>query len=134
MLESETGKVTNKINSEIDSLTERIIPCIIKVHQTLGPGFLESIYRNALIIELDRFGLRAKMEKAIPVYYEGTEVGRHRLDILVEDVVILELKTVEHLGKSHYAQIRSYLKASGLKVGMLVNFAKDRADFRRVEA
>ncbi len=114
-------------------LTERIIQCIIKVHQTLGPGFLETIYRKAMIIELAKQKLIAETEKEIVVYYEGEEVGRHRLDIFVENKVIVELKTVEELSKAHYAQVRSYLKATGKEVAILVNFAKEKADFRRVE-
>jgi len=116
-----------------DKLTELIIKGIIKVHQILGPGFLESIYRKALIIELRKQGVRAETEKEIMVYYEGENIGRHRLDILVEDKVIIELKTVEELSKAHYAQVRSYLKATELRVAILVNFAKEKADFRRIE-
>ena len=118
---------------ENDSLTGQIINAIITVHQKLGPGFMENIYRNALTIELRKRGLDIKPEKEITVYYDGEIVGIHRLDILVEDAVVLELKTVETLHKSHYAQIRSYLKASGCKIGLLVNFAGETADFRRVD-
>ena len=84
------------------------------------------------MIELRKSGLSAETEKEILVRYEGEEVGRHRLDILVESAVILELKTVEELARIHYDQLRSYLKASGLSLGILVNFAKEKADFRRV--
>lgn len=118
---------------ERDALTREVIRCIIKVHRTLGPGFLESVYRKALLVELRNQGLLAETEKEITVYYQGSEVGIHRLDILVQNSIIIELKTVDSLGKIHYAQIRSYLKAANLEVGILVNFAKERADFRRVE-
>ncbi|MEW6621260.1 MAG: GxxExxY protein, partial [bacterium] len=84
-------------------LTEIIIQCIIKVHQTLDPGFLESIYRRAMVIELTKQGLRVETKKEILIYYEGEEIGKHRLDILVESKVIVELKTVEELSKAHYA-------------------------------
>jgi GxxExxY protein len=114
-------------------LTAVIIQSIIKVHQTLGPGFLESIYREALLREMSRRQLRVEKEKKIKVYYEGEEVGEHRLDILVENLVIVELKTVEDLSKAHYAQVRSYLKATNLELAILVNFAKERADYRRIE-
>ena len=90
-----------------NELSETIIGCIIKVHQTLGPGFLESVYRPALMIELRKSGLNAETEKEIQVRYEGEEVGRHRLDILVESTVIVELKTVEELARIHYDQLRS---------------------------
>ncbi len=122
-----------EIEYEKDKLTELIIQSIIRVHQILGPGFLESIYCKALMIELRKQGLNVETEKEAVVYYEAEEVGRHRLDIVVEDRVIIELKTVEELSKAHYAQVRSYLKATGLKIGLLVNFAKEKADFRRIE-
>jgi GxxExxY protein len=116
-----------------EELTGNIIECIIAVHQTLGPGFLESIYRRALLIEMRKKGLAAETEKEVIIYYDGEEVGRHRLDILAEDRVVVELKTVESLSKAHYAQVRSYLKATDLELGLLVNFAGEKADFRRVE-
>lgn len=116
-----------------DELTGRVIQCIIEVHQTLGPGFLESVYRRAMLIELRRQGLGADTEKVVVVYYAGEEVGRHRIDILVEEQLILELKTVEALCKAHYAQVRSYLRATRLETALLINFATDRADFRRVQ-
>lgn len=122
------------MNSKFDDeLTRRIIACIITVHNTLGPGFLENVYHNALILELRKQGLNVETEKEVIIYYSGQEVGRHRLDILVESAVIVELKAVEELSGAHYAQVRSYLKATDLKVGLLVNFAKERADIRRVE-
>jgi GxxExxY protein len=116
-----------------DRLTDRIIHCIIRVHQILGPGFVESVYRRALLIELRKTRLAVETEKEIVVLYGGYTVGRHRLDIVVEDKVILELKAVDSLNAAHYAQLRSYLKATGLKHGLLINFADDRADFRRVD-
>lgn len=116
-----------------DKITERIINCIIKVHQTLGPGFLENIYRKSLIIELRKNNLKFENEKEIIVSYEGIEVGRHRLDLLVENKIVIELKTVDELSKAHYAQLKSYLKATGLQVGILVNFSAAKADYRRVE-
>jgi GxxExxY protein len=85
------------------------------------------------MIELKKCNFTADTEKEVIVYYEGEEVGRHRLDILVESRVIVELKTVEEISKAHYAQVRSYLKATGFAVAILVNFAKEKADFRRIE-
>ena len=72
-------------------------------------------------------------EKEVTVYYDGKEIGRHRLDLVVGGKVIVELKTVEELSKAHYTQVRSYVKATGLKTALLVNFAKEKADFRRIE-
>lgn len=117
-----------------DRLSGRIIHCIIKVHQTLGPGFLESVYRRALIVELRKQHLAIEVEKEIRILYDGVQVGTHRLDLLVDGRVIVELKTVEALSKAHYAQVRSYLVATGMKLALLVNFAEERADFRRIEA
>ena len=115
-----------------DELTDKVIWCIITVHQTLGPGFLENIYRRALLLELRKRGVSAEPEREIPVYYDGQQIGRHRLDFLIDDQIILEIKTVENLSRAHYAQVRSYLKATGLSLALLVNFADERADFRRV--
>jgi GxxExxY protein len=117
-----------------DKLTERIIQCIVRVHRILGPGFLEKVYRRALLFELREQGLTTETEKPFVVYYGGKAVGRHRLDLVVEGQVILELKTVECLSKAHYAQVRSYLKASGLPLALLVNSSEELADFRRIEA
>ncbi|MBI4564228.1 MAG: GxxExxY protein [Planctomycetes bacterium] len=124
---------TEKPDPEDYELTEKIIKCIIKVHQTLGPGFLERVYKNALLIELRKSGLKAEEEREFKVFYEGQDVGCHSLDLLVEGKVIVELKTVEELSRIHYATVRSYLKAAGLRSGLLVNYSKEKADFRRVE-
>jgi GxxExxY protein len=121
------------VESGRTGLTEGIIRCIIAVHRTLGPGFLETVYRRALVLELRKQGLTATVEKEIVIYYDGQEVGRHRLDLLVEGRVIVEVKTVENLGRAHYAQVRSYLAATGLRLALLINFAGERADFRRVQ-
>ena len=99
----------------------------------MGPGFLENLYRRALLIEMEKTGLTADTEKEVTIYYSGVVIGIHRLDLLVEKSVIVELKTVDNLSRAHYAQVRSYLKATGLRVAILVNFAKERADFRRIE-
>jgi GxxExxY protein len=117
-----------------DALTNRIIYCVIRVHQALGPGFLEKVYRRALAIELRKQGLDAEAEKEVVVYYDGQVIGRHYLDFLVQGQVIVEIKTVDAFSKAHYAQMRSYLRATGLCVALLVNFSDQRADFRRVEA
>lgn len=114
-------------------ITEKVIQAVIRVHKSLGPGFLERIYHNALILELSKASLPIESEKEIVVRYDQQEVGKHRLDLVVADRVIVELKTVEDLSQAHYAQVRSYLRASGLSVGLLINFARERADFRRVE-
>jgi GxxExxY protein len=119
--------------AEAQAISARIIAAIIRVHQTLGPGFIEIIYRRALAIEMRKDGLEVQAEVLIPIYYDGIQIGRHRLDLLVEKQVIVEVKTVEGLGRASYAQVRSYLKATGLDHAFLVNFAGVRADFRRVD-
>lgn len=116
-----------------EALTQQIIGCVVKVHRTLGPGFLESIYRRALCIELCRTGLKVEAEKPVPVFYEQQEVGLHRLDLVVEDTIVLELKAVSDLVAAHYEQLRSYLRASKHEVGLLINFGRERSDFRRIE-
>ena len=129
---SEMGR-RDEMEYRRDKLTASIIAAIIRVHQVLGPGFLESIYRNALVLELRKNRLTVETEKEITIIYSGIEVGRHRLDVLVACRVILELKAVQELNLTHYAQLRSYLRAPGLRTGLLVNFFKSHADYRRVE-
>ncbi len=118
----------------IGGITEEVIGCVIRVHSVLGPGFVERIYKRALQIELQKRGLRTEVEKEMVVRYDGQVVGRHRIDLLVEGELIIELKTVEALSRAHYAQVRSYLKAARLNVALLVNFATPTADFRRIES
>jgi GxxExxY protein len=116
-----------------EEITERIIACVAEVHQTLGPGFLESVYRNALVLELGKAALHVETEKEVVVRYLGEEVGRHRLDLVVEAAIVVELKAVADLVAVHYEQLRSYLRATGMEVGLLVNFGRERWDVRRVE-
>ena len=127
-------KVPSEPREISDVLTDRIIGCIITVHRKLGPGFLECVYRKALMIELRKAALQAKTEHEVKITYDGQVVGIHRLDILVENQVILELKTVDALAPEHYSQVRSYLKATDLKRALLVNFSKAVSDFRRIES
>lgn len=128
------GEMGRRVEFEEQELTDVIIGCVIRVHKELGPGFLESVYRRALLIELKKAGISTESEKEVVVYYDGQQVGKHRLDVVVEEKVVLELKVVESLCGAHYAQVRAYLKATGLKAGLLVNFLKTRSDFRRVAA
>lgn len=86
------------------------------------------------MIELRKAGLAVEHEREIRVFYDGLEVGLHRLDIVVERRVIVELKTVDRLAPAHYAQVRSYLRATGLRLALLVNFALEKSDFRRIES
>ena len=116
-----------------EDLTEKIISACISVHKELGPGFLEGIYHNALKVEFTRSKLFFESEKELKVYYRGVEVGIHKIDLLVEHEVIVELKTVEVLNKKYYAQVRSYLAALNKEVGLLINFSGYSVDIRSVE-
>jgi GxxExxY protein len=98
----------------------------------LGPGFVESIYENALICELVKGGLRVDRQKLVDVRYKGEHVGEHRLDLLVEDAVIVENKTVSELNDNHFAQVLSYLKATEKKIALLLNFAGNKLRVKRV--
>jgi len=103
-------------------LTEEIIKAAYKVHNALGFGFLEKVYQNALMIELKRMGLKVTSEMPIKVYYRNEIVGEYIADIIVADKVILELKAVKDLAEIHEVQLVNYLKATGIKVGLLINF------------
>jgi GxxExxY protein len=115
-----------------EDLTSRIIACAIEVHKVLGPGFLESIYETALAIELRRAGLRVEQQKTIPLTYREISIGEHRLDLLVEGKIVVELKAISALEDIHFAIVRSYLKAAGLEHGLLFNFAKIPLTVKRV--
>ena len=105
-----------------DDLTEKIIGCAYKVHNTLGPGFLERVYENALRIELEKLGLRVKQQEPINVIYDGQIVGEYYADLWVNESVIVELKAVQVLVKEHEVQLVNYLTATGVDAGLLINF------------
>jgi GxxExxY protein len=115
-----------------EALSKKIIGCAINVHKTLGPGFLESIYEQALMIEMSENGLRYESQKEIGITYRAVKVGIHRLDLVVEDTIIVELKATRELADLHLAQLRSYLKAANLKVGLMINFSKPTLEVKRV--
>jgi GxxExxY protein len=119
---------------EHEALTERIIGAAIEVHRRLGPGFLESVYEKALIIELKKRGLALRDQMVVIVEYDGEEVGRHRLDLFVEDTIVVDLKTIKNLEPIHFAVVRSQLKAVGRQHGLLLNFAKTTLEPKRVIA
>jgi GxxExxY protein len=120
------------MNLELEKLTSKIIECAITVHKKLGPGFLESIYQAAMLLDLVKQGLKVESQKEIKVFYDGKEIGLHRIDLVVEGQVIVELKTVKEFDDSHIAQLLSYLKAADLRVGLLLNFAKAVLKIKRV--
>jgi len=122
----------HKGKHNFEELSKKIIGAAIEVHRALGPGFLESIYEQALKVELVEHDIHYDSQKDIKINYLGVEVGLHRLDLLIENQIIIELKAVKELTDIHFAQLRSYLKATGLKVGLLFNFAKSTLDIKRV--
>ena len=122
----------SKETHQFEELSSRIIGAAIEVHRELGPGFLESIYEEALKIELSKQSMCYDSQKEIKIEYLGVEIGMHRLDLLVEKKIIVELKAVKELTDIHFAQLRSYLKAADLKVGLLLNFAQPTLEIRRV--
>ena len=105
-----------------DPLTRRIIACAIEVHKRLGPGLLEKLYKEAMVIEMELDGLKVDKNVKIPVEYRGKPIGEYFIDLLVNDTVILELKSVERHDPVFEAQILPYMKLTGKKVGLLINF------------
>ena len=107
---------------DIDRLSYDVIGAAMRVHSFFGDGYLEDVYKNALLVELKDLGFETKSEVAIPVDYKGVRVGDYRADIIVEDCLILELKAVTALNKRHEAQVVNYLTATGINDGLLLNF------------
>ncbi len=105
-----------------DDLTQKIIGCAYKVHNALGPGFLEKVYENALKIELEKLGLRVKQQEPINVEYEGQVVGEYYSDLWVDERVVIELKAAQALAKEHEVQLVNYLTATRMDHGLLLNF------------
>jgi GxxExxY protein len=116
-----TGENTGA-KAKADPLTEKIIGCAIAVHRELGPGLLESNYEGALCVEFELAGLRYQRQLVVPVFYKGRQVGENRIDLVVEDAVIVEIKSVERMEAVFEAQLLTYLKITGKRVGLLINF------------
>jgi GxxExxY protein len=125
------GENKTKWEGENDALTERIIGCAMEVHRRLGPGYLESVYEKALLIELGMQDIPCQSQVALPVSYRGQPVGDFVADIVVADAVILELQACQLLHARHEAQLVNYLVATGLDVGLLLNFGCDSLQFKR---
>ena len=119
---------------EHEALTQQIIGAAIEVHKRLGPGFLESIYEGALVIELNKRGLLAEKQVEVTIEYDAQEVGRHRLDLFVERTFVVELKTVKEFEDIHFAIVKSYLRAVNREHGLLLNFARTTLEIKRVVA
>ena len=124
---------TSPGTDQINALSNRIIGCALTVSNTLGTGFLEKVYENALTHELRKNGLRTAQQTPIQVRYDGIVVGDYAADLLVEGMVIVELKAVRTLDRIHMAQCLNYLKATGLEVGLLINFGSPKLEYRRFD-
>ena len=109
-------------DAELNRLTEQVIGLAIEVHRNLGPGLLESVYESALGLEMESAGLLHERQKLLPVSYKGHAVGEFRADFIVENKLLLELKSVERHDPVFEAQVLTYLKISGLRLGLLINF------------
>ena len=119
-------------DEKINDLTYQINGTIFEVSRILGSGFLEKVYENALMVELKKRGITAKNQVPIRVLYKNEIVGEYIADILVHNKVIIELKAVDNLSKLHQAQMLNYLKATGIQVGLLVNFKHPKAEIKRM--
>lgn len=118
--------------NEINLLTEKIIGCAYKVSNHLGTGFLEKVYENALVLEIAKTRLKIEQQKPIQVLYEGSIVGDFFADLLIESIVLVELKTVRNLDEVHIAQCLNYLRATNLKICLLINFGKPKVEIKRI--
>ncbi len=119
-------------SEQINNLTQKIIGCAFTVHNTLGCGFLEKVYENALTHELRKSGLNAKQQHPLPVKYDDELVGDFYADLLVNDAILVELKVVKGLESVHMAQCMNYLKACNLEICLLLNFFRPRLEIKRI--
>ncbi len=123
---------TNENEILYKDLAYKIVGLAMRVHRKLGYGFLEKVYENALMVLFRREGIEAKQQAPITVYFEEEVVGNYYADILVEDKVILELKSVENIIDAHIAQSLNYLKATGLRLAIILNFSKEKLEYKRI--
>ena len=119
-------------HGHLESLTERVLAAVFEVSNTLGAGFLEKVYQRALLQELALRGIRAISQASLAVTYKSQPVGEYFADILVEGVLVIELKCVDRLANEHMAQYLNYLRASGLGLCLLVNFQKPKVEWKRI--
>lgn len=117
------------INKEI---TQKVIGCAMTVHNTLGAGFMETIYQRALSIEMKFAGISFEEEKQIPIYYRNEVVGYRRVDFLIDNTITLEIKAVSEIEPKHLIQGKNYLEAFNLPIGLLINFGSSSLQFKRL--
>ena len=120
------------VSTDNDALTEKIIGAAYSVANILGFGFLEKVYENALAVELKALGMKVEQQKPVSVFYKGANVGDYIADLLVEDSVLIELKSVKNLSDIHKSQLLNYLVATNKSVGLLINFGSPRIEIKRV--
>jgi GxxExxY protein len=120
------------MDGEFDELSYRVIGCALEVHHSLGPGLLESIYHSAMRVAFEHRAIEYQSEVRVPVIFEGVSVGVARVDLVVDQGLIVELKAVDALHDIHFAQVRAYLILLGLNVGLLLNFNSPKLVIRRV--
>lgn len=116
---------------DIEELIKMIMNCSANIRRQLGPGYIESVYKNAMLVELEKNALAYEVEKPIKVYYDGTLVGDFYADIIVENRLIIELKVVNALHMAHEVQLVNYLTATGIDDGLLINFGSETLQFKR---
>jgi len=126
--------LTNTTNKELiyKELSFKIMEAVFEVHNALGPGFTENIYEEALVKELNLRGINFESQKTIKIYYKGEKIGEYKLDMVVEGKIILELKAASELNELFESQLISYLKATKLKLGILINFGSKRVSYKRI--
>jgi GxxExxY protein len=117
---------------EHEELTGKIIGAAIEVHRALGPGFIESIYERALVIALRKRGLKVEQQVEVRIYFDGEDVGAHRLDLFVENEIVVDLKAIKDFTDLHFAIVKSQLRAADRRHGLLLNFAKPTLEITRV--
>ena len=124
--------ITKENIHDFEILSSHIIGAAIEVHKTLGAGFIESIYHNAMKKELKLRNIPFETEKIIRIYYKDELIGEHRIDLLVDNEIVVELKSAKNIVDEHISQVISYLQASGLRVGLILNFSKPSLKIKRV--
>jgi len=128
----QNNRITTPIPEELNALTEKGIGCAYKVSNGLGSGFLEKVYENALSHEISKTGLVVKQQHALKVWYDGALVGEYVADLIVEEKILVELKALKALDEIHQAQCINYLRATGYRICLLINFGKPRIEVRRI--
>jgi GxxExxY protein len=128
------SRAASTLPADTENLGTTCIACAIEVHRRLGPGFLEGVYQDAMAIELEESGLAAQREVPVTITYRGRPLRQYRVDLIVENRVILELKAVERFDRIHQAQLISYLRATGIRLGLLMDFNNEylKTGLRRI--